>query len=324
MRQMLTGSLLTGLVMFVVSTGLPAGQRDGSRELRNVAIADGVELHYVEQGTGVPVVFVHGLMADYTAWDAQLGPFAENCRAIAYSRRYNYPNTNKLRQNHSAIVDAEDLAAFIKKLDLGKIHLVGHSYGAYTALFVGVLHPELVRTLVVAEAPVITWLADLPGDRAGPGRSELADVMERLVKPAKAAFEKGDAQGALRAAADYFIATGAYDKLPEPLRGLWLRNARELQALVTSDDMFPALERSGVQKIQVPVLMLSGENSPRFIKLIDDDLERILPEARRQRVTIRGASHAMWSQQPEACRRAVLEFIRGQSSQSETPQPIRL
>jgi pimeloyl-ACP methyl ester carboxylesterase len=89
-----------------------------------------VELHYVERGRGVAVIFVHGSLGDYSTWDAQLGPYAETYRAIAYSRRYNDPNTNRLRPNHSAVVEAEDLAAFIKALDLGKVHVVGHSYGA--------------------------------------------------------------------------------------------------------------------------------------------------------------------------------------------------
>jgi pimeloyl-ACP methyl ester carboxylesterase len=49
-----------------------------------------VEPHYVERGTGVPVVFVHGSLSDGGYWNDQLGPFAASgCRAIACSRRYN-------------------------------------------------------------------------------------------------------------------------------------------------------------------------------------------------------------------------------------------
>jgi pimeloyl-ACP methyl ester carboxylesterase len=45
------------------------------------------------------------------------------------------------------------LAALIEKLQLGKVHVIGHSYGALTALFLAVKHPELVRTLVLARLP---------------------------------------------------------------------------------------------------------------------------------------------------------------------------
>jgi len=55
--------------------------------------ANGVELHYVEKGTGVAVIFIHGGLDDYRAWDEQVGPFSDHYRAIAYSRRYNHPNS---------------------------------------------------------------------------------------------------------------------------------------------------------------------------------------------------------------------------------------
>jgi pimeloyl-ACP methyl ester carboxylesterase len=90
-----------------------------------------------------------------------------------------------------------------------------------------------------------------------------------------------------------------------------LRNDRELEALVTSEDMYPALDRDAVRKIAVPTLLLSGEKSPSTQERIDKELERLLPETTRRRVIIPGADHGMWFQQPEACRKAVLEFLRG-------------
>jgi pimeloyl-ACP methyl ester carboxylesterase len=275
-----------------------AAQESRPPELRRVALRDGVELHYLERGKGVAVIFVHGSLGDYSTWDTQLGPFAETYRAIAYSRRYNYPNTNGLRPNHSAVVEAQDLAAFIKALDLGKVHAVGHSYGGYTALFLAVNHPELVRTLTLAEPPVI-----FTGDR--PEESK-----ERLAKQARAAFEKGDPEEAVRAIINA-SREGAYDRIPELFRRQLLRNARELKALVTSDQMYPGLDRDAVRRIEVPTLLLSGEKSPTSLKSVDAELERLLPEKSRQRVIIHDADHGMWFQQPEACRKATLEFLRG-------------
>ena len=154
MRQILRFILLTSAAVLAALPLLSAQEPKRPPQLKKVSVADGVELHYVERGKGVPVVFVHGGLVDYTAWENQLAPFAESYRAIAYSCRYNYPNTNKLQPKYSAVVEAEDLAALIKKLDLGKVHVVGLSYGAYTALFLAVKHPDLVRSLVLAEPPV--------------------------------------------------------------------------------------------------------------------------------------------------------------------------
>jgi pimeloyl-ACP methyl ester carboxylesterase len=275
-----------------------AAQESRPPELRRVALRDDVELHYLERGKGVAVIFIHGSLGDYSAWEAQLGPFAETYRAIAYSRRYNYPNTNRLRPNHSAVVEAEDLAAFIKALDLGKVHVVGHSYGGYTALFLAVKHPELVRTLTLAEPPVV-----FAGDR-------LEEAKVRLVMQARRAFEKGDPEEAVRAIVNS-SREGAYDRIPELFRRRLLRNAQELKALVTSDHMYPWLDRDAVRKIEVPTLLLSGEKSPASHKSVDAELERLIPKNARQRVIIRDADHGMWFQQPEACRKATLEFLRG-------------
>ncbi len=62
-------------------------------------------------------------------WKDQVQAFGETYHAIAYSRRYNFPNTNELRPNHSAAVDAEDLADLMQELNLGKSHIVGTRIG---------------------------------------------------------------------------------------------------------------------------------------------------------------------------------------------------
>src|SRR5262249_50464232 len=98
-------------------------------------------------------------------------------------------------------------------------------------------------------------------------------------------------------------------QIPEPFRELLRRNSPELEALVTSDAMYPPLDRDAVRKLAAPTLLLSGEKSAPAQKRIDEELERLLPEPGRQRAIVRDADHAMWCQQPEACREAVLRFL---------------
>src|SRR6185436_1351290 len=156
---------------------------------------------YLEKGRGLPVIFVHGGLDDYRAWQPQLEPFAQSYRVIAYSRRYNFPNNNPhIRPDHSAIIEAEDLAALIKKLKLGRVHLIGHSYGALTALFLAVKHPELVRTLVLAEPPVLGWAQD-----RSQGKVLYDEIMVNLWKPTGDAFRRRDPEQALRVTINYFL-----------------------------------------------------------------------------------------------------------------------
>src|SRR5699024_8783173 len=78
---------------------------------------NGVELHYVIQGQGQPVVLVHGGGDDLRYWEAQVGPLSERHRVVTYSRRYVWPNQNPLASSdHSAFVDADDLGALLAVL----------------------------------------------------------------------------------------------------------------------------------------------------------------------------------------------------------------
>jgi len=271
---------------------------------------NGVELHYVDQGKGVPVVFVHGGLEDYRAWQAQMGPFSERYRAIAYSRRYNYPNTaGPLDPDYSARTDAEDLAALITTLKLGPAHVIAVSYGAYTALLLAEKHPALVRSLVLSEPPVLRWLPALEG-----GKPLFDDVMAKLWEPATRGFRQSDAAG-VTAAIDGFGELGysgtdqklTFAALPPEVRSMLLDNAPEWRALTRSRDAFPELPLDAVRRIKAPTLLLSGERSVALHGLLDRQLETLLPNS--QRIVMAKATHEMWNEFPAECRSAALAFI---------------
>ena len=145
---------------------------------------NGVLLHYIDQGQGPAVVFVHGGMEDLSAWELQFPPLAKHFRLIAYSRRYNYPNDNPLRSdNHSASIDADDLAALIRSLKLGRVRLVGHSYGAFISMFLALRHPDLVQSLVLSEPPIMSWLS-----ASQEGKPLLDDFMQNMWLPCAKGF----------------------------------------------------------------------------------------------------------------------------------------
>ena len=121
--------------------------------------ANGVRLHCVEQGVGEPVVFIHMGGTDWRYWEAQLPAFAERgWRAIAYSRRFAQPNDNPMVPDYSPRVDAEDLEALLGAIGAAPAHLVGASIGGFAALLLALRRPDLVRSLVLAEPPLLPWV----------------------------------------------------------------------------------------------------------------------------------------------------------------------
>ena len=77
-----------------------------------------------------------------------------------------------------------------------------------------------------------------------------------------------------------------------------------------SRDAYPPVERRLMENMKKPVLLLCGEKTMRIHQLVNGELERLLKGNKdAERVTVLGAGHDMWGEQPEVCRKAVLEFL---------------
>lgn len=274
----------------------------------SVEIGHGVVLHYVEEGAGIPVIFVHGSLSDYEYWERQLEPFSKHYRVFAYSRRYNYPNSNAPTAGYSAVVDADDLASFIKAMHLGKVYIVGHSYGALTALFLATRHPELIRGLVLAEPPAISILRSLPDEQSAKGDAMYGDIQDRMVKPMKAEFGKGDTEAGVGVFIDYvFNDQSAWAKMSPSDRAATLRDAHEWDVMMTTGELFPAIDPAAIRQISVPVLVMSGGVSYPFLQYIDQELVRLLPNGTG--IVYPDAGHQMWYKYPTLCRTDVEAFF---------------
>jgi len=279
-------------------------------EVKSAELGPRLKLAYVELGLGAPVIFVHGSLSDYSYWSDQLPAFAETARAIAYSRRYNWPNDNPAVRGYSAVTDAQDLAALIELLCGGRpTHIVGHSYGALTGLILAIRRPELVRTLTLAEAPAMSLLAHAPGQLAPTGKAMLADVRAHMVAPMRAAFRHGDRETGVATFINYcFGDPQAWAKMPAAAHEDTLKDAHEWDVMMTSGELFPEVSPDAVRAIRMPTLLLSGAKSYPFLGVIDETLMSLLPNAKR--VVFPNATHQMWLQEPQACRKATMDLQR--------------
>jgi pimeloyl-ACP methyl ester carboxylesterase len=275
-------------------------------ELQKVTV-NGIELHYVEQGQGEPVVYVHGGMADYRQWLPQMARFTPNYRVIANSQRYYYPNQNlPIVDGYTTLVDANDLAALLQALDLEQCHIVGYSSGAYMALAMALEHPKLVRTLVLAEPPILHWAEGLPG-----GDAVLADFMTTFWEPVGEAFRQGDRELALRISMEFFIGSDVLDELPAEVRQPLEESLDGWEAFTTSHDCFPMIDKERVAQLPMPILLLMAENTLDINGIVNDELKYLLPAA--QQITIADSTHEMWTDQPDAAGEAVLQFLLAQA-----------
>ena len=140
----------------------PDPNSDTSTASLKVVAVNGVQLHYQETGTGPPVVLIHGALDDYREWSPQIRPFSEHYRVVAYSRRYNYPNDNPETADHSAIVEARDLASLLDALKLERPVVIGHSLGGMIAAEMACVAPAALHKLVLIN-PFGVWLDERCG-----------------------------------------------------------------------------------------------------------------------------------------------------------------
>lgn len=269
------------------------------------ARAGEITMAYVERGHGTPVVFVHGGgPTDLRTWVAQIEPFGEHYRAIAYSQRYHYPNPwiGDGADVNSLPTHAADLAAFITTLGFGPVHLVSLSFGADIALRFATEYPHLVRTATLVEPALFSWLVTLPGGAA------LFDEFARAMLPAKAAVRAGDLMTGIRLWLDSFMDSGALDQLPTTTVDRIMVNIRLLAFEPTAPgDISGEITRENASAIRAPVLLLNGDESPLMFKLVMDELQRHLPHA--ERIEISTASHLLHIQNPVDFNAAVLRFL---------------
>lgn len=264
----------------------------------------GEELHYIEQGAGEPLIFIHGTIGDYRAWISRMQPYSEDFSVVSYSRRYAWPNEQKFDSlvDYSVRIHADDLYALIQKLGFKKVHLVGHSYGAYTALTMTLDHPELVQSLVLGEPPAASLAEN--SERA---QESFNAFLEDNLRPAARAFRADRNEAGL----EHFIQGVMGNdfrlaQLPPEVKQGYMDNLLELWGAALTESFLP-LDPSAIQSLDIPVLLLVGDRSPSWLVEISKELHRLLP--RSEMVSIENSSHGLYFENPEDVDQAIMEFL---------------
>jgi len=119
-----------------------------------------LNVFFIENGIGRPIVFVHGNWATSSWWERVMAKLPEDLRGIAYDMR-GRGQTVGPDSDYSIPSLAADLKAFADELGLDRMHVVGHSLGSAIAIQFALEHPERVRTLTVV-API--WVDGRPSE----------------------------------------------------------------------------------------------------------------------------------------------------------------
>lgn len=224
------------------------------------------ELSVDAQGSGTPVVLVHGSLATgEEEWEAQ-HPLAEQGFRLLIIDRRGYGDSPPA-EGEDFLRDADDIAAL---MDEGA-HLVGHSYGGLGTMFAAARRPAATRSLALLEPPALTLGQDDPAARA-------------LVARVRDAWEKDLPDR------EWMVGLlGAVGSDPEELPPELLDAALPLvpvmrRGLTAWDVDLPLAELAAAT---FPKLVVSGGHDPGF-EAICNDLARQIGASR---AVVEGAGH---------------------------------
>jgi pimeloyl-ACP methyl ester carboxylesterase len=108
--------------------------------------AGNLTLNYEQQGTGAPLILIPFLTADNACYAFQVAEYAKHFTCISVDLR-GTGESDPSPGAYSTEDLADDVAAFMRALNIPKAHIAGLSLGAVIGMWLGAKHPEMVSSL---------------------------------------------------------------------------------------------------------------------------------------------------------------------------------
>ncbi len=249
-----------------------------ARATRNGDYVDSGRVHtyYEVNGSGDPLILLHGGMCTAETFDGQAPVLAEHFRVYLPERRA-HGRTADVPGPITYEIMAQDTIAFIETVGIERAHLVGWSDGALVGLLVALWRPELIGKLVLI-AQSMNWGGVRPELAAFVGRTTKEMVPSQL----KQAYETLSPDG------------------PEHLDAVLDKVLR----LWNTDPAFPLED---LERVAAPTLVLAADDDVFLSIEHAAAMRRALPDS--QLAVVPGASHAVPMEKPALVNRMILDFL---------------
>lgn len=265
---------------------------------------EGESFCYVDEGSGPPLVLLHGFLVSHKVWQHVWPALTAKFRVIAPdllghgdSAR---PPVDRVKYDADALADRA--AAVIKHLGLSNVGLVGHSMGGRVAMHLTLRHPGLVGRLMLLDSVGVPQALPLLG------RIVTAPVVGKPIfkhlytKAVVRTYFKGDVFADPKGVTDAMV--------DEVYRCLELPNGRNAMYSVLENTVAPNGTMAGedtLTQLKLPVKLLWGEkdkifpvdNAHRFERLIAGSSLTVIP----------GIGHSPPEEAPARTSEVILEFF---------------
>ncbi len=260
------------------------------------AALDDIELEYVIQGTGEPVVLIHpGHLADWFMPLLDEPALADQYRLLAY-HRIGCVGSSPIAGSTNFAQQAAQCRLLMHHLGIERAHIVGHSSSGLLALQLALDTPDAVHSLSLLEPPLITVLGpEVPGPS---------------LETASQLYQAGDKAGAVAAFLRTVCGPGYRAVLDRTLPGAFEQHVADADTGFLHEG--PAVgqwlfTREDALRITQPVLMAIGaKNDQGFVDYIQELLLSWLPNA--EPFVLPDATHLMQVENPRGMAEGLAAF----------------
>lgn len=279
------------------------------------AEVNGIRLHYVAEGQGPLMLFLHGFPEFWYAWKEQLPEFGRDHLAVAPDLRgFNLSDKPAEVEQYDISRVAEDVRALANMLNGGqRFTLVGHDWGGIVAWAFAMAHPELLDRLVIVNAPhPAIFQREL---RTNPEQQQASSYMALLQTPRAEALLTADNYARLFNMAfpmsdeDHVAYLAAWSQPGAITGGLNYYRAARLGA-PSGDDAAPAQASIDPATfiVRVPTLVIWGERDTAILTGNLNGLEQFVPELTVKRIP--DGTHWVIHEHPAEVNAAIRAFIQ--------------
>ena len=276
------------------------------RQIGNTMIEDRRgNIDYDESGQGPTIVLVPGSCSTGAAWRPVISQWQNRFRCVTTSL-LGYGGTAERRTPVDSDIGHEaEIFELVIRRAACPVHLVGHSFGGLSSLAVALRNRVPLLSLAILEAPAPEILRQMEEYSQYRSFREMTDIYFSM-------FQAGD-RNAIQQMIDFYGGAGTFAGWPQRVRDYAIETTAT-NILDWASGYGFRLTRPSLTKIDIPTLLLWGENSHPAVQRTNQLLAQC---TRASAVTIGGAAHFMISTHPEKVARTLEQHV----SAAARPQP---
>ena len=254
-----------------------------------------IDNYYEQQGSGSPIVFVHGSYANTSTWKKMVEHMAQthHCISIKLPGHCGMPDPDDF-SDPTLETELSIIEQVVTQLTDQPIHLIGHSYGGVIALGQALKESLQLSQLTLFE-PVAVWVLDVVNDEDMSGRVQKFLTKYRHDVSQQLPYACGQV-------IDFWGGEGSFEPLPDFIKdgmtSLVKNNIRHWEVAVTISHSL-----SQLQQLSTPTRVICGSQSNPVAQAITDHLTDQIPNSKK--FMIDGASHFLVTSHVDECLNAL-------------------